>query len=168
MSQDSGGFEPYPHAESVWTYLEDRFGIPRETFAEHRLWWRSGSGKVLWLAHCAVTPADGVALEWLGLPLMRQELPRGFPTNAFLRRFGGAATRNCFDEDWDTALRLMYDHQIERAPLDDKGGPYIVRSPAGVLGRGWVRKGRLLVENPKGWAAQLLPRTELAEGPAPP
>jgi hypothetical protein len=99
---------------------------------------------------------------------MRQPLPRGFPTNAFLRRFGRQATRNVADVSWDTALRLMYSHQIEHEPLDDKGGPYIVRAPESVLGRGWVRKGRLVLDTPKGWAAALMPRTELAEVEGPP
>ncbi len=117
----------------------------------------------MWIAHEACTPPDDLRIEWVGLPVLRQPLPRGFPTNVFLRRFGDAATRGVCDVDWDTALRLMYDHQVEHAAPDDRGGPYVVRSPAGVLGRGWVRKGRLLLETPKGWATQLMPPVELAE-----
>ena len=163
MSPACAAFEPYPEAQGVWDYLADRFGMPVAAFAGYRLWWRAERGKSIWIARDTVEPPADLKVEWLGLPVLRQPLPRGFPTSTFLRAFGGAATRNCYDEDWDTALRLMYSHQIEREPLDDKGGPYIVRSPAGVLGRGWVRKGRLVLDTPKGWATQLLPRTELAE-----
>lgn len=162
MSRGSGAFRPYPDAEGVWAYLEERFGMDRAGFADYRLWQR-GERKAVWLLHSAAEPPADLEVAWPGLAVLRQPLPRGFPTNAFLRRFGHLATRNCFEVDRDTALRLMYDHQIEREPLDERGGPYIIRSPLGPLGRGWIRHGRLLLETPKGWAAQLLPRTELAE-----
>ena len=162
MSPSSGVFEPYADAEAVWDYLADRFGLERSLFAGYRLWHRQG-GKPVWIAPEPGDDLSAIRLEWLGLPVLRRPLPRGFPTNAFLRRFGGAATRNVVDVDWDTALRLMYSHQPEWSAPDPKGGPYIIRTEASVLGRGWVRKGRLVLETPKGWADQLLPRTELAE-----
>jgi hypothetical protein len=162
LSRDSAGFEPYAEAEAVWAYLEQRFGMDRAAFADHRLWQR-GANKAVWLVHRQAEPPADLKVEWPGLAVLRQPLPRGFPTNAFLRRFGHLATRNCFEVDWDTALRLMYNHQIEREPLDDRGGPYVIRSPLGPIGRGWVRHGRLLLETPKAWTNQLLPRTELAE-----
>ncbi|HKJ70327.1 MAG TPA: hypothetical protein VKA55_01045 [Gammaproteobacteria bacterium] len=162
MSPASDVFEPYPQAEAVWSYLEQRFGMDPAAFADHRLWQRAAH-KGVWLLHAAAEPATDIKVDWPGLAVLRQPLPRGFPTNAFLRRFGFAATRSCVDVDWDTALRLMYNHQIERDPLDDRGGPYAIRSPFGTLGRGWVRHGRLVLDTPKAWANQLLPRTELAE-----
>ncbi|MFP4606715.1 MAG: hypothetical protein ACLFP7_03750 [Thiohalospira sp.] len=170
MSRSSAAFEPYPDPGEIWGYLEDRFGLERDRFARHRLWWRAGDKreKPVWIVHEDCAPPVEVKVDWVGLCLMRQPPPRGFPTSAFLRRFGAPASRNVVDVDWDTGLRLMYNHQIEHAPLDDKGGPYIVRAPRTVLGRGWVRKGRLILDTPKGWPNQLMPRTELAEvGEAP-
>ena len=165
MSRDFDAFEPYPEAADVWRYLEERFGMAPSLFGHHRLWWRKGGKreKPIWIAHeDCVLPKD-MKVDWAGLMVMRQPPPRGFPTNVFLRRFGAAASRNVVDVGWDTALRLMYNHQIEHEPLDEKGGPYIIRSSRVVLGRGWVRKGRLVLETPKGWQNQLMPRTELAE-----
>ena len=162
MSRGSDVYRPYPDAEGVWTYLEERFGMDRSIFADHCLWQR-GERKAVWLLHRNAEPPADLKVDWPGLALLRQPLPRGFPTNAFLRRFGHLATANCFDVDWDTALRLMYNHQLERAPLDERGGPYIIRSPLGSIGRGWVRHGRLVLDTPKAWVNQLLPRTELAE-----
>lgn len=162
MSRAFVAFEPYAHAEGVWAYLEERFGMARFDLAGFRLWQR-GEGKTVWILPSGIDVPGDLKIEWAGLPVLRQPLPRGFPTNAFVRRFGDRATRNVFDVDWETALRLMYSHQIEAEALDPKGGPYVVRSPLGPLGRGWVRKGRLLLDIPKGWSAQLLPRTDLAE-----
>lgn len=162
MSPAFAAFESYSDAEAVWDYLEERFGMARTAFRGYRLWQR-GQGRTVWILPETGEPPADLKVEWAGLPVMRQPLPRGFPTNAFLRRFGDRATRNVFDVDWETALRLMYDHQIEAEALDAKGGPYVIRSPVSPLGRGWVRKERLLLATPKGWAAQLLPPTELTE-----
>ena len=119
MSPAFVAFEPYTHAEGVWDYLEERFGMPRSGFAGFRLWQR-GAGKTVWILPCGVEVPGDLKIEWAGLPVLRQPLPRGFPTNAFVRRFGDRATRNAFDVDWDTALRLMYDHQIGRASCRER------------------------------------------------
>jgi hypothetical protein len=167
LSRDSDVFEPYPEPEAIWGYLEERFGMDPAAFAGYGLWHRPGT-KAIWILAGDVEPPADLAVEWAGLAVMRQAPPRGFPTSAFLRRFGHLATKNVYEVDWDTALRLMYNHQLEYPALDERGGPYVVRSPRGTVGRGWVRKGRLALETPKAWVNQLMPRTELAEVAEPP
>jgi len=159
LSRVSAAFEPYPEVDAVWTYLVDRYGLGPAVFAEHCLWHRPGAASI-WIAHQDLAPPEDLRIETVGLVAFRQPLPRGYPSSAFLRRFGAEATRGCYDVDWPDALRLMHGQAIPRAPLDERAGPYVVRSPRAVLGRGWLREGQLRLDAPKMWRQQLMTLAE--------
>lgn len=160
MSRSSAGFEPYPDAAGVRDYLCERFGMPAEALAEHAFWWRRGT-RSIWILRAGHAPPAEAAVEAAGLVAFRQAPPRGFPTSAFLRRFGHAATRAVVDVDWPSALRLMHGEGLAEDGYPERGGPYILRSPRAVLGRGWTREGVLRLDVPKGWRKQLAALEEL-------
>lgn len=156
MSRVCVAFEPYPDSEAVWGYLERRFGLARETFTAHRLWHRPGVASV-WIAHAACRPPHELRVQGLGLMAFRRPPPRGYPTSAFLRRFGAGARRNAYDLDWEAALALMHERSLPVTALDERGGPYVLRCGETVIGRGWVRDNALRLDAPRIWRRQLLP-----------
>lgn len=156
MSRVCAAFEPYPESREVWRYLAARFGFAESDFAGHRLWHRPGIASI-WLAHQDCRPTPGLRVQGVGLMAFRRTPPRGYPTSAFLRRFGARARDNVYDVGWDTAMALMHEVSVPMAPLDERGGPYIVRCAQTVIGRGWVRAGRLRLDAPRMWRQQLLP-----------
>lgn len=156
MSRVSVAFEPYPDSEAVWRYLEARFGLAHGSFTAHRLWHRPGVASI-WIAHAACRPAPELRVQGMGLMAFRRPPPRGYPTSAFLRRFAAGARRNVYDVDWDAALRLMHEGSLALPPLDERGGPYVVRCGGTVVGRGWLRADGLRLDAPKTWRRQLLP-----------
>ena len=147
-------FEPYPGAEEVWSYLRRQFGMAPEAFSGYRLWHYPGRPTV-WLAAESLVPEHEDDMETLGLPLLRRPLPRGLPTTAFLQRFGHLAGKNVIRVDEDAVIPLM---RGESLPWDEgvaKAGPRIVASKPGILGRGWIKQGRLVLDAPKEWAKSL-------------
>lgn len=156
MSPGSDVFEPWPEPGPLLEYLRWRFGVAADALAGHRFWHRPGS-RSLWIAAREMKPPPDLPLEAVGMVAFRQPPPRGFPTSAFLRRFGHAATANVYDLDTATALRLMHGEAVAVEPLDERGGPYVVRCPRAVIGRGWVRAGALRLDVPKVWRDQLMP-----------
>lgn len=154
MSRVSAGFRPHPEPEALLGPVRDRFGFPSGIFAEHTLWHRPRAPAV-WIVRQGCQPPEGIRVEALGLLMMRRPPPRGFPTTGFCQRFGGYATRNIYEFDQETALHLMAGGTLSVEPQDWQGGPYIVRIPEAVVGRGWVREGQLRLDCPKVWRHQL-------------
>jgi hypothetical protein len=154
LSQDSEGFEPYGDTPALLDYLDGRFGLEPMLFAEHRFWQRTGS-PAIFIAHARCRPVRGVATDVLGLLALRDPPPRGYPTTAFLMRFGMQATRNVYAIDTDTALRLLRDGAIPHLDPETPKGPWIVRTDHAVVGRAWVRDGQLVGEIPKSVSMRL-------------
>ncbi|MCF8030116.1 MAG: hypothetical protein K9K39_04395 [Desulfohalobiaceae bacterium] len=147
-------FEPYPGAEEIWSHLQGRFGMDPEGFRGYRLWHYLGR-PTIWIAAESLLPDDMDDLETMGLPLLRQPLPRGLPTTAFLQRFGHLAKKNVIRVDPDAVPSLMRGESLPWEQNVAKAGPFILASHLGILGRGWIKQGRLLLDAPKEWAKSL-------------
>lgn len=155
MPPGSDVFEPYPRAGEVWRYLRLRFGLDLRDFPGLRLWHRRGAATV-WIAREECLPPSDTAPETIGLPLLRRPLPRGFPTTAFLQRFGLRAWRSVIHVADQWTETLMRGEPLPCDPGSDKG-PYIVRTPDAVLGRGWVRRSGLVLDVAKEWRRSVEP-----------
>ena len=147
-------FEPYPGAEYIWSHLQRRFGMEPELFRDYRLW-HYPERPTIWLAAESLIPEEIDDLETLGLPLLRQPLPRGLPTTAFLQRFGHLAKKNVIRVDPDAVTPLMRGKSLPWDQVVAKAGPFILASHLGILGRGWIKQERILLDAPKEWAKSL-------------
>ncbi len=156
MSRACIGFEPYPQASLLVDYLARLFGMPAASWEAFQFWHRPGASAV-WIAHRSNALPSAVRVETLGLVLFRQPPPRGYPTTAFLRRFGFLATRRLFWVNAKAGEFLMHGQALA-IPADRlQRGPYIVRTPQAILGRGWARAGRLTLDCAKEWRKCMTP-----------
>ena len=147
-------FEPYPGEEEIWSHLQRRFDMNPESFRSYRLW-HYPERPTIWLAAESLIPEAMDDLETMGLPLLRQPLPRGLPTTAFLQRFGHLAKKNVIRVDSDAVIPLMQGKSLPWNQGMDKAGPFVLASHLGILGRGWIKQERLLLDAPKEWAKSL-------------
>ncbi|MEF8822504.1 MAG: hypothetical protein V5A14_00685 [Desulfohalobiaceae bacterium] len=144
-------FEPYSGAEEIWSYLLRQFGMDPEAFRGYHLWHYPGRPTV-WLAAQEFVPQQEDGLETMGLPVLRRPLPRGLPTTAFLQRFGHLAEKNMIRVDTEAIILLMQGKSLPWDVETAKAGPCVVASDLGIVGRGWIKQGRLVLDAPKEWA----------------
>lgn len=100
-----------PTREAVVGYWADRFGIPPETFAGFTFW-EKGAGKIWALHHDMPGP---VAIESLGMPVLRTRQEFWKPTTDAAQRFGPRARKNVIELDQAAAERFIAgeDQEIE-------------------------------------------------------
>lgn len=129
----SDAFERLPETEAERTvegrvtrrevvdYWTDRFGVPAEIFADVTFW-EKGAGRIWALSFDLDGP---VAIEALGLPILRTRQEFWKPTTDAARRYGTAATRNVIHLDEDPARAFLAGEEQE-LPWDGDWGYLIV------------------------------------------
>jgi len=147
--------EGRPSREAVVGFWEERFGIPPETWDGHTFW-EKGAGKI-W-AFAGELP-DHVAVETLGLPVLRTRQEHWKPTTDGVQRFGTAATRNVVDLTSEQARRFVAGEDQDLPDWDGDWGYLIAahelageREPIGV---GLYLYGELRSVVPKGRRREL-------------
>ena len=111
-----------PTRTAVVEYWADRFGIPAETFDGYTFW-EKGAGKI-WALHHEL---DGpVAIEALGMPILRTRQEFWKPTTDAALRFGGLATRNVIELSREAAERFVAGEDQELEWTGDWG--YLIAS----------------------------------------
>ena len=141
--------EDRPTRAAVLAYFDERFGVPPATFADHTFW-EKGAGSVWVAAGDALTP---LAVEALGLRLLRTGGRHWKPTTDGVQRFGDAATRNVVAVDREAARRFV---RGEDGPVEwdgDWGYLVVATAVAGdpaPLGVGLFIDGTLRSQVPKG------------------
>jgi hypothetical protein len=132
-------------------FAEERFGVPRETFAPYSV---TREGRAVWLLARPASPARDVAIEPLrmhapGLRALRVQNRGIHATNGLLRLLGPAITRNVLDLGWSEAVDLL------RQPVGRvegrTAGQVVLRSEGQVLGAAFVQQRTLHVQIPKSW-----------------
>jgi NOL1/NOP2/fmu family ribosome biogenesis protein len=133
----------------VLDWFDERFGVDPATFEGHTLW-EKGAGKVWALAGTAPSP---VAVEALGMTLLRTRQEHWKPTTDGVQRFCRGATRNVLVLDDERARRFLAgeDQAIE---WDGDWGYLVVAREAvdavEPLGVGLFTYGTLRSQVPKG------------------
>ena len=133
----------------VLDWWDDRFGIPPETFDGHTFW-EKGKGKV-WAF--AGDVADPIAVEGLGMSLLRTRQEHWKPTTNAVQRFGRGATRNVVVLDPEPAARFARGEDQELAWDGDWGYLIAAHEIAGgvePIGVGLYLHGELRSTVPKG------------------
>jgi len=133
----------------VLDYLDERFGIPPGTFADHTFW-EKGAGKI-WVAY-GDHPSP-VEVEGLGMTCLRTRQEFWKPTTDFAQRFGDRATERVVVLGDDAAARFMAGEEQAVAWDGDWGYLIVAREAAGApapLGVGRYTYGELDSMVPKG------------------
>ena len=139
----------------VLDFFEENYGIGPAVFENHTFWER-GSGK-LWAYRG--DPPTPVAIQGLGMTLLRTRQEHWKPTTDAIQRFGGHATKNVITLDGDEAAAFVAgdDREIER--WDGEWGYLIVAHEiAGdvePIGVGLYLRGELRSQIPKGRRREL-------------
>ncbi|MDZ7702814.1 MAG: hypothetical protein U5J98_12580 [Halobacteriales archaeon] len=115
-----------PTRRSVLGYFEGRFGIDPATFEGHTFW-EKGAGSVWAVAGGAPDP---IAVEALGLRLLRTGGRHWKPTTDGVQRFGADATRNAVELDRERARRFVAGED-QALDWDGDWGYLIVTTPLG-------------------------------------
>lgn len=111
-----------PSRVAVLDWWHDRFGVPREVFDAYTFW-EKGKGKVWALPFDLDSP---VAVESLGLTILRTRQEHWKPTTDAVQRFGRFATRNVLDLDEPAAREFLAGETTEPA-WDGDWGYLVVR-----------------------------------------
>jgi hypothetical protein len=138
-------FELWPERQRLLEWLEWKLGIAPEKMDGHSFWHRPGSPSI-WIAARDCAPLAPATLESMGLLFMRHPPPRGYPTTAFLQRFGHLCTKRVVEVARQHALPLMLGESVD-AP-EELSSLAVVASEGLVLGRGFAREGKLVMEFP--------------------
>lgn len=145
-----------PSRADVLRYFEECFGIDEERFAGHTFW-EKGRGKI-WAFHGTVP--DPLAVEALGIHLLRTRQRHWKPTTDAMQAFGGHATRNVVELTSRQANRFWRGDTVS---IDWSADPAYVIATAPIadttapLGVGLARADELESLVPKGRQRDLEP-----------
>ncbi|WP_129115736.1 DUF7122 family protein [Halegenticoccus tardaugens] len=135
--------------EEVLRWWEDRFGVDPNAFEGHSFW-EKGAGKIWALAGDVVDP---IAVEGLGMTILRTRQEHWKPTTNAVQRFGRAATRNVIELDGARASRFAAGEDQEIEWDGDWGYLVVAHELAGgrePIGVGLYLHGELRSTIPKG------------------
>lgn len=138
----------------VLSFFNERYGIPESTFAGHSFWER-GAGKIWAFAGAVETP---MAVEGLGMAVLRTRQEHWKPTLEAAQRFGRAATRNCLHLSREEASAFFAGDDQEIEWDGDWGFLIVTHTLAGEvepLGIGLYVHGELRSMVPKGRRREL-------------
>ncbi len=106
----------------VLDWLDERFGIPSETFAGYTFW-EKGAGKI-WIFNGEAT--DPSRVEAIGMTFLRTRQEHWKPTTRAVQRFGGLATRNVVELDPERAARFAAGEDQDLPEWDGDWGYLVV------------------------------------------
>jgi len=132
----------FEEREEVLSFWEERFGIPKETFAPYLL---LSTAKNYWLF---AKPPDlralqGLRVQTVGLLFTRKVSRWLKPTSTALQRFGHLATKNIVDLEPHALDRLRRERKIPYE-TDLSEGYVIIRCQGKVWGCGLYTPGKLI------------------------
>ena len=151
--------------EAVRSFWADRFGVPPSTFDGYSFWER-GAGNV-W-AFRGEVPSP-IAVQGLGMHVLRTGGEHWKPTTNAVQRFGTAATRNVLILEPGPAAAFVAGEDQPVAWDGDWGYLIVARELAGLVapvGVGLFIDGELRSQVPKG-RRRTLSSDELRRGPLP-
>jgi NOL1/NOP2/fmu family ribosome biogenesis protein len=140
-----------PSRTAVLDWWDDRFAVSPGVFGAHAFWER-GSGKI-WAARADVDLDSPVAIEALGMHVLRTRGEHWKPTLEAVQRFGHHATRNVLHLDEPDAVRFLAGEDVETEWDGDWGYLIVTHDVAGgpePIGVGLFTHGTLRSQVPKG------------------
>ena len=150
-TDDERTVEGRPTREAVLDWWAERFGIDPGVFATHTFWER-GAGKI-WAMREDVALETPMAIEALGMHVLRARQEHWKPTLEAAQRFGHHATRNVMHLDEDAAQAFLAGEDREHDWDGDWGYLLVTHDVAGgpePVGVGLYVHGELRSQVPKG------------------
>ncbi|NPA49709.1 MAG: hypothetical protein GXO20_06975 [Thermodesulfobacteria bacterium] len=128
--------------DEVLSFWEERFGIPKETFADYLL---LSTAKNYWLfvKPPELRPLQNLQVQTVGLLFTRRVSKWLKPTSTALQRFGHLATRNVVELTPSELDRLRRERRLPfEAELEE--GYVVIKCEGKVWGCGLYAKGKLI------------------------
>lgn len=130
------------------SYLEDRFGIPREKFDGFLIFKRKQAW-ILLQSSRQVSLASNFRIEKAGLKAFRKVSKYIKPTTRFIQLFGKDANRARIEITQNQLFRLLNGGELAVEMSVEKG--YVILSLEGrnIIGLGFYSNGRVISQLPK-------------------
>jgi len=143
--------EGRPTRQAVVSWWDERFGIDPDTF-QHHTFWERGAGKI-WAFRDDFDQPTPVAIEGLGMAVLRTRQEHWKPTTEAAQRWGTAASRNVIHLDEPAAEAFLAGEDQDLAWDGDWGYLIAANDLAGApepIGVGLYVHGELQSKVPKG------------------
>ena len=140
----------------VLDYLNERYGFSHD-FWDDYLWLSRSDSQAFWVLGKNAKPSRLSGLETAGVLAFRAPLPKGYPTNSFMRAFGAHASRNVYKIADETELvRFLRGESIDSGEPPTEQGYCPVLFQGLAVGRGEWKNGVLKCMLPKSLRMQVI------------
>ncbi|MBW2616791.1 MAG: hypothetical protein JRD02_11530 [Deltaproteobacteria bacterium] len=133
----------------IFSYMEDRFGIPEKVFDNYLLFKRKGSWQLIDNTVLEVMSASQLKVSKVGLRAFQKIGVFVKPTTRLIQVFGQAAIKARIEIDDEQLARLVAGEEL---PVDmdlDTGYVILVQRKDRVLGLGFLINGKVRSQIPK-------------------
>ncbi len=146
---------------SVFSYLEDRFGIPERLFDDYLMFKRKKSWSIM-KKPPGEGPASQLKVSQIGMKAFHKIGAYIKPTTRFIQVFGREATKARLEIDESEFLKLFSDDELSvDLPIGD-GYVIFALGENRVLGLGLLIEGKVRSEMPKKEIMQIMLHNSLA------
>jgi NOL1/NOP2/fmu family ribosome biogenesis protein len=133
----------------IFSYLENRFGIPEKKFEDYLLFKRKGSCQLINKAVLRAVSASQLKVSKVGLRAFQKIGKFVKPTTRLIQVFGTAATKGRIEIDDEQLARLVDGEELSVDMDLDKGYVILFQENSRVLGLGFYINGRIRSQIPK-------------------
>ena len=152
MLQNSENYNEYINYEELIEYFVKQYGFSKYIFDDYKFYQISKTKIIYMVQKFNISFSN---ITQIGLSVYKGDFPNGYPTNAFLYRFGKYATKNIISIEIDNLPILLDREGIKYFPNHPTFGPQILKTENNIIGRGWTRDGLLYLDAQKIWKQNL-------------
>jgi NOL1/NOP2/fmu family ribosome biogenesis protein len=135
--------------QRIFSYMEDRFGIPEKVFDNYLLFKRKGSWQLINNAILQAVSASQLKVSKVGLRAFQKIGKFVKPTTRLIQVFGTAATKAKIEIDDEQLAGLVAGQELSMDMDLDTGYVILVQRNGRVLGLGFFINGRVRSQIPK-------------------
>jgi len=150
---NSENYKEYASATELIEYLILQYGLPDNSFEKY-YFFQINKNKNIYMTTQGEFAYTNITQ--IGLPIYKGDFPKGYPTNAFIYRFGKKARKNVITINEKELTTLLNREGVPYTAPEVNSGAQIIKTPNNIIGRGWTRQGLLYLDTPKIWIQNLL------------
>ena len=105
MLQNSENCKIYKSSQELVDYFVSHFGLSQDIF-DHKEFYQMENSSIVYMSEKSIPKLRNITQP--GMPIFKGEFPKGYPTNAFVYRYGNLATSNAIEvneEDIEPLLK---------------------------------------------------------------
>lgn len=133
----------------IFSYMEDRFGIPEKVFDDYLLFKRKGSWQFINNGVLHAVSASQLKVSKVGLRAFQKIGKFVKPTTRLIQVFGTAATKARIEINDEQLARLVAGEELSMDMDLDTGYVILVQGNKRILGLGFFINGRVRSQIPK-------------------